>query len=272
MENCLQVFKNDEFGEIRTVTIDSEPWFVGKDVATALGYSNTKDALRSHVAEEDKRIVQRSEIATIENHLPKDVFPVNFVSGDIPNRGLTIINESGLYALIFGSKLETAKRFKHWVTSEVLPAIRKNGGYIFGQEKMTDDELLEQAVLVAQRKIAERDKIIAQQRKQITDQRPLVDFATQVTQTKDTIDMDEMAKIAKDEHINIGRNRLIGWLKRKKILRENNTPYQTYIDRGYFNVIEVTKDTSYGSLVFPKTLITGKGQIWIIEKLRAEYV
>lgn len=127
--NDLQIFVSEEFGEIRTVTIEGEPWFVGKDVAEALGYKNTKDALLSHVAEEDKRIIQRSEIATIENHLPKEVFPMNFVSGEIPNRGLTAINESGLYALIFGSKLESAKRFKHWVTSEVLPAIRKNGFY-----------------------------------------------------------------------------------------------------------------------------------------------
>lgn len=106
--NELQIFKSEEFGEVRTVTINNAPWFVGKDVAMALGYSNTKDALKTHVTEEDKRILQRSKIATIENHLPKEVFPVNFVSGDIPNRGLTIINESGLYALIFGSKLETA--------------------------------------------------------------------------------------------------------------------------------------------------------------------
>lgn len=127
--NELQIFKNEEFGEVRTVTIDNGPWFVGKDVAGALGYSNTKDALINHVTVEDKRILQRSEIATIENHLPKEVLPVNFVSGDIPNRGLTIINESGLYALIFGSKLESAKRFKHWVTSEVLPALRKTGSY-----------------------------------------------------------------------------------------------------------------------------------------------
>lgn len=109
---------------------DGEPWFVGKDVAEALGYKNTKDALISHVAEDDKRIIQRSEIATIENHLPKEVFPMNFVSVEIPNRGLTAINESGLYSLIFGSKLETAKKFKRWVTSEVLPTIRKTGGYV----------------------------------------------------------------------------------------------------------------------------------------------
>lgn len=127
--NLLQIFENDEFGNIRIVTIDNEPWFVGKDVATALGYKNTKDAIISHIDKEDRHIIQRSEIATIENHIPKEVFPVNFVSAEIPSRGLTAINESGVYALIFGSKLPNAKKFKHWVTSEVLPSIRKTGGY-----------------------------------------------------------------------------------------------------------------------------------------------
>ena len=127
--NELMIFKSEEFGSIRTVDIDGEIWFVGKDIAVALGYKNTKDAILSHVGEEDKRILQRSEIATIESNNPKNVLSMNFLSADIPNRGLTIINESGLYALIFGSKLESAKRFKHWVTSEVLPQIRKTGSY-----------------------------------------------------------------------------------------------------------------------------------------------
>ena len=115
MENQkqIQTFNNAEFGEIRSMEIGGDPWFVGKDVATALGYSNTKDALAAHVESEDKSIIQRSQFPTLE----------------IPNRGMTIINESGLYSLILGSKLDGAKRFKRWVTSEVLPAIRKTGAY-----------------------------------------------------------------------------------------------------------------------------------------------
>lgn len=115
MENQkqIQIFNNAEFGEIRSMEIGGDPWFVGKDVATALGYSNTKDALAAHVESEDKSIIQRSQFPTLE----------------IPNRGMTIINESGLYSLILGSKLDGAKRFKRWVTSEVLPAIRKTGAY-----------------------------------------------------------------------------------------------------------------------------------------------
>lgn len=127
--NELKIFNSEEFGSVRTVEIEGEVWFIGKDVAEALGYKNTKDALGTHVTEEDKRNIQRSEIATLENHIPKETLNVNFVSADIPNRGLTAINESGLYSLIFGSKLESAKRFKKWITSEVLPSIRKTGMY-----------------------------------------------------------------------------------------------------------------------------------------------
>lgn len=106
----INVFNSEEFGDIRAIEIDNEPWFVGKDVAEALGYSNTRDALATHVSDEDKNTVVISD-------------------GKRGNPNQTVINESGLYALIFGSKLESAKRFKHWVTSEVLPAIRKTGNY-----------------------------------------------------------------------------------------------------------------------------------------------
>ncbi len=109
----LQVFNNPEFGGIRAVEINGEPWLVGKDVAAALGYSNTKAAISDHVDDEDKRLIQRSENATLE----------------IPNRGMLIINESGLYSLILSSKLPTAKEFKRWVTAEVLPTLRKTGSY-----------------------------------------------------------------------------------------------------------------------------------------------
>ncbi len=119
--NQLEIFKNREFGEIRTVAIDGEPWFVGKDVAEALGYSNTRDALATHVMDEDKNTVVISDGKRRGN----------------PNQ--VIINESGLYALIFGSKLDSAKRFKHWVTSEVLPQIRRTGTY---QKPMTPQEMM----------------------------------------------------------------------------------------------------------------------------------
>ena len=114
MNSDIQTFENSEFGSIRIVEIDNEPYFVGKDVADVLGYNNTKDALSRHVDSEDKTVIQRSENTTLE----------------IPNRGLTVVNESGLYSLILSSKLPTAKKFKRWVTSEVLPSIRKHGAYM----------------------------------------------------------------------------------------------------------------------------------------------
>ena len=129
-ENKLEVFQNQEFGSVRIVEIDGDAWLVGKDVAQALGYSNTKDALATHVDDEDKRILQRSEIATFENHIPQSVLPINFVSADIPNRGLTVINESGLYSLVLSSKLPNAKKFRRWVTGEVLPSIKRHGAYM----------------------------------------------------------------------------------------------------------------------------------------------
>ena len=210
----LQIFKNEEFGEVRTVTIGNEPWFVGKDVAEALGYSNTKDALISHVTEEDKRILQRSEIATIENHLPNEVFPVNFVGGDIPNRGLTIINESGLYALIFGSKLESAKRFKHWVTSEVLPAIRKTGGY--QMQTPQGKELLALAVLEAQ-------KTIEEQTAQIERMRPKEIFADAVATSKQSILIGQLAKLICQNGHEIGQKRLFKWMRGNGYLMESGS-------------------------------------------------
>ena len=111
---AITTFNNEEFGNVRTLTIDGEPWFVGKDIAECLGYTNTRDALWKHVEDEDKQQILKSQIATLEN---------------VPNRGLTFINESGIYSLIFGSKLESAQKFKRWVTSEVLPSLRKTGTY-----------------------------------------------------------------------------------------------------------------------------------------------
>lgn len=116
----LQIYNNEEFGDIRTVTIENEPWFVGKDVAEALGYSNSRKALSDHVHDDDKGVTKCDTLGGKQD--------------------LTIINESGLYALIFGSKLESAKRYKHWVTSEVLPAIRKTGAY---QKPMTTDQKIQ---------------------------------------------------------------------------------------------------------------------------------
>lgn len=248
----LKVFENEEFGQIRTVDIDGTVYFIASDVAKALGYVNDRDAISRHCRWVVKHDIPhpQSKTKTLEvNVIPK---------GDVVR-------------LAAQSELPGAEKFESWIFDEVIPSVLDNGGYIAGQETLSDDELLEKAILVAQRKIAERDRIIAQQKEKIEEQQPLVDFAVHVSQTKDTIDMDEMAKIAQGENISIGRNRLIKWLKEKKVLKDNRTPYQTFIDRGYFDVVETKKETMYGTMVFPKTVITGKGQLWVIEKLRTEY-
>lgn len=139
----VTVFKNlvhPEFGELRTVEIDGEPWFVGKDVAVALGYKKPENAIANHVSDEDKTstLIQGSG----SNYKSK----------------ATIINESGLYSLILSSKLPSAKEFKHWVTSEVLPSIRKNGAYIRNQENMTPAEIVARGLIAAQKIIEEREK------------------------------------------------------------------------------------------------------------------
>ena len=131
------VFNHPEFGELRTVEIDGEPWFVGKDVAAALGYTNSRDAIATHVFADDKGGVES----------------IDTLGG---RQKMTIINESGLYALVFGSRLKIAKEFKHWVTSEVLPSIRKNGAYIRNQENMTPAEIVARGLIAAQKIIEER--------------------------------------------------------------------------------------------------------------------
>ena len=136
----LMTFKDPEFGEIRTIEIDGEPWMVGKDVAKALGYSNTKDALARHVDPEDKR---HDDGVVIPDPMGREQHP-------------TVINESGLYSLVLSSNLPTAKKFKRWVTGYVLPTIRKTGGYIAGQNTMSPEELMAKALVVAQRTLEER--------------------------------------------------------------------------------------------------------------------
>lgn len=136
----VKIFENENFGQVRTVTIDNDPWFIGKDVADILGYSNSRKAIADHVDEEDK-----TDGVTIRDAIGRDQNPI-------------LINESGVYSLIFSSKLPAAKEFKHWVTAEVIPSIRKYGGYIAGQEEASEDELLEKALMVATRRLAEREK------------------------------------------------------------------------------------------------------------------
>ena len=248
--NDLKIYENKEFGEIRTVNIDGEPWFVGVDIATALGYSNTRDAIAKHIDNEDK--------ATVAIHDGRQ------------KRNITAINESGLYSLILSSELPSAKAFKRWVTSEVLPSIRKNGGYIVGQDTMTDDELMARALQVAQNKIQERDK-------QIETMKPKAIFADAVAASHTSILVGELAKILKQNGVNIGQNRLYEWLRENGYLirgnkrTDRNAPTQRSMDMGLFEVKISTVVNSDGSVRGTRTTkVTGKGQQYFINKFLTE--
>ncbi|MCJ0429953.1 phage antirepressor KilAC domain-containing protein, partial [Clostridioides difficile] len=182
--NDLQIFKNNTFGEIRVIEIKEEPWFVGKDVAEKLGYKDTSDALKRHVDDEDKGV------------------------GEIPtpggNQNMRLINESGLYSLILSSKLPNAKAFKRWVTNEILPSIRKTGGYIHTTEDMSDDEIMARALQVAQKTIEKKSREIEEKDKVIQLQQPKVLFADAVASSDDSILVGELAKLLKQNGIDTG--------------------------------------------------------------------
>lgn len=239
MEN-IQVFNNSEFGDIRTIQLNNETYFVGNDVAKALGYSNYKKAVPTHVSDDDKL---RTQIG---------------YAGQ--KREVTVINESGLYALIFGSKLESAERFKHWVTSEVLPTLRKTGSYGMPQGK----ELLALAVIEAQKTIEEKDK-------EIERMRPKEVFADAVASSKDSILIGELAKLICQNGYSVGQNRLFTWMRDNGYLMRQgasrNIPKQRYVEQGLFEIKESSIANPDGSVRLIKTTkVTAKGQQYFIQK------
>lgn len=250
MNNEMQIFQNPEFGTVRTVMIDGEPWFVGKDAAKILGYADAFGALKKHVDTKDKQNCRNDSFES--------------------NRGLTVINESGLYSLILSSRLPNAKRFKHWITAEVLPSLRKTGGYV-----MDDEYFIKRYAPNADEQSAAFLRLtlgtIMQLNHQIEENQPKVDFANQVAESVSLIDMNRMAKLAADHGIRIGSVRLFRWLRKKGILMHNNLPYQEYIERGYFAVKEDTYKRDNEIYAYSKTLVTGKGQLYLIARLREEY-
>lgn len=243
--NEIQIYSNPKFGEIRTVAIDNEPWFVGKDVAHVLGYSNTRDALNRHIDTEDKRV---SGIAT--------------PSGA---QEMTIINESGLYSLILSSKLPSAKEFKRWVTSEVLPSIRKNGGYLAGQESMSDAEIMAKALMVAQKTIENKNALIVEMR-------PKALFADSVTAGDSSILIGELAKILRQNGMDTGEKRLFAKLRDEGFLikrkgTDYNMPTQKSMELGLFRIKETVINHSNGHTTVSKTVkVTGKGQQYFVNK------
>lgn len=247
--NRLQIFENSEFGEIRTVTKDDKTYFVGNDVAKALGYSETAKAIRTHC---------------------KGVSEM-----DIPTNGgiqtMKMITEGDIYRLVIKSQLPKAEKFESWVFDNVIPSIRKNGGYIAGQETLSDEELMAKALLVAQNKIAERDAIIERQQQKIEKDKPKVIFSDAVSTSHTSILVGDLAKLICQNGVQIGQKRLFEWLRQNGYLVKSgsskNMPMQRYVEQGLFEVKESNVQNPDGSVRITKTTkVTGKGQVYFLNK------
>ena len=186
------------------------------------------------------------------------------------NTGENFLTESGVYKLIFKSRKPSAERFSDWVADEVLPSIRKHGAYMT-QETLEKALTSPDFLIRLATKLKEEQEARKQAEFKLEEQEPLVAFANKVSDSSNLIDMGKLAKLLNDEHIKIGRNKLFQWLREQKILMKNNIPYQRYIDSGYFQVKESTFKTPYGEKTAQTTYVTGKGQIYITEKLRKCY-
>lgn len=234
--------------DVRTVIVNNEPYFVGKDVAEILGYTNPRQALKNHVDEDDKGVSKC----------------------DTPGgkQDLVIINESGMYSLVLSSKLPQAKEFKRWVTSEVLPTIRKNGMY-------ATDELLDNPdfAIAALQKLKEEREAKKQLEAQIEADRPKVIFSDAVSASHTSILVGEFAKIMRQNGADMGQNRMFAWLRENGYLisrkgSDRNMPTQKSMELGLFEIKETTINHSDGHISISKTpKITGKGQLYFTEKI-----
>ena len=234
--NDLQIFENKEFGKIRTVEIDGQLWFVGKDIAKALGYSNTSDALGSHVDDEDKKMGSENATPYITDLMGRKQYPL-------------YINESGLYALVLGSRLESSKRFKKWVTGEVIPSIRQNGGYLANQENLTPEQIVANALVVAQNIIAKKDK-------QIEVMQPKADYFDALVERNLLTSFRDTAK-----ELGIGERAFITFLMdHRYIYRDQKKQLKPYSDKnkGLFELKEF--NSRYSEHAGLQTLITPKGR------------
>ena len=246
--NELQIFNSEEFGEIRTITKDNEPWFVASDICRSLDLSNPTMAMQR--IDDDE----------------KAKFNLGLSGGEI-----NCVNEYGLYSLVLASRKREAKDFKRWITHEVLPSIRKNGGYIAGQETLSDEELLSKALMVAQRKIDEKNNIIAMQDSRIQGMIPKEIFADAVSASHTSILVGDLAKLICQNGVQIGQKRLFEWLRENNFLIKSgasrNMPKQRYVEHGLFEVKESNIQNPDGSVRITKTTkVTGKGQVYFVNK------
>lgn len=249
MKNKIKIFENEEFGSVRTLKEkNGRVVFCGSDIAKALGYRNVSDALIRHC----KGIVKHDTLT----------------NGGI--QSLSFISEGDVYRLVAHSKLPRAAEFESWVFDKILPQINHTGGYVANEDMFIENYL---PFLEEPYKGLFRLQMMAinQLNERIRHDQPLVEFANQVAGTENVIDMNAMAKLAVEENIPIGRNRLFRWLRENGILMSDNLPYQKFIDRGYFAVKESVFETGTITKTYQQTFVTGRGQRYIIGRLKNEF-
>lgn len=252
MNNMIKIFENEEFGSLRILKEDNgRIMFCGKDVASALGYSNTKDAIRRHCR------------WGVKHDLPHPQSPSKTIK-------MIFIPEGDVYRLVAHSKLPRAAEFESWIFDKILPQINQTGGYVANEDMFIDNYL---PFLDEPYKNLFRLQMtfISKLNERIRNDKPLVDFALHVADSEDLIDMNAMAKLAADKNFNIGRTRLFRWLKEMGVLMSNNLPYQRYIDRGYFAVKESVFEVEGMKKTYRQTFVTGNGQLFIIGLLKKYY-
>lgn len=277
MEDNFKIFNDQEFGYIRTLEIDGVPWFVGKDVTQALGYSNSNDALKNHVEPEDKIMGSPNTTPYIIDRMNRKQYP-------------TLINASGLYALVLGSKIKSAKRFKRWITKDVIPSICKTGYYSLTNSK-PDSYMIEDPVDRAKRWIEEQEekKALEQKNQELTtenqqliiqqeEDKPKIEVYNAISNTENTITVARMAGILFDkEQIRISQKKLYDYLRDKGYLctaeHVHNKPSQRMLDKGYMTYKEFSKrvynhrSRSYGHEIHFTPRITGEGQTFITKQV-----
>ena len=265
--NDIQIFNNPQFGQVRTIGTPEEPWFCATDVCKALGYANGRKATADHVDEGD--VTKRDTPTT--NQFGSEVIIQ-----------MTYVNESGLYALIFGSKLPSAKAFKKWVTSEILPSIRKTGQYNLSERGITLPNFSNPAEAARawadmydkahtlEAKTQEQQLAIEAKDKKIEEDKPKVAFADAVTSSSSCCLIGELAKILAQNGYKIGQNRLFEWLRQHHYLGSKgeyyNMPYQKYIEQGIFKLSQKTFSQGVNMKVGVTTVVTTKGQQYFINK------
>lgn len=246
--NNIQLFNSPEFGQIRTITDNDGIYFVGKDVAEILGYSNPRKALIDHVDLEDKGVTKCDTPGGVQD--------------------LTTINESGLYSLVLSSKLPSAKRFKRWVTSEVLPALRRQGGYMLANANETPEQIMARALKIADEALKRKDALIEEMK-------PKALFADAVGASDNTCLVGELAKMLRQNGVDIGANRLFKRLRNEGFLGKYgsnyNVPTQRSMELGLFRIKEATIRHPDGHVTLRRTpKCTGKGQCYFMKRYASQ--